>query len=182
MDFKSLSFPEAPAIKIQPPGPRSKEYLNFQSAHEGSAVSYPRGMPMALSRARGATVEDVDGNVYIDFFGGAGVMNVGHSNPMVLEDVSKQLSRLTHSLDFPSEPRKALIDSLFSLFPDPLKRVLFGGPTGSDAVEAAVKLAKYNTHRHPLISFEGAYHGMSAGALSLSSGLSFKEDFLPLIP
>jgi diaminobutyrate-2-oxoglutarate transaminase len=182
MDFKSLSFPEAPLIKIQPPGPRSKEYLSFQSAHEGSAVSYPRGMPMALSSARGATVEDVDGNVYIDFFGGAGVMNVGHSNPMVLEDVSKQLSRLTHSLDFPSEPRKALIDTLFSLFPDPLKRVLFGGPTGSDAVEAAVKLAKYNTHRHPLISFEGAYHGMSAGALSLSSGLSFKEDFLPLIP
>jgi len=182
MDFRSLSFPEAPVIKIQPPGPRSKEYLNFQSAHEGSAVSYPRGMPMALSSARGATVEDVDGNVYIDFFGGAGVMNVGHSNPTVLEDVSKQLSRLTHSLDFPSEPRKALIDTLFSLFPDPLKKVFFGGPTGSDAVEAAVKLAKYNTHRHPLISFEGAYHGMSAGALSLSSGLSFKEDFLPLIP
>jgi diaminobutyrate-2-oxoglutarate transaminase len=139
-------------------------------------------MPMALSSARGATVEDVDGNVYIDFFGGAGVMNVGHSNPEVLEDVSKQLSRLTHSLDFPSEPRKTLVDTLFSIFPDPLKRVLFGGPTGSDAVEAAVKLAKYNTGRLPLISFEGAYHGMTAGALSLSSGLIFKEDFLPLIP
>jgi len=182
MDFKSLSFPEAPLIKIQPPGPRSKEYLDFQSAHEGSAVSYPRGMPMALSRARGATVEDVDGNVYIDFFGGAGVMNVGHSNPKVLEDVSEQLPRLTHSLDVPNKPRKALLDTLLSLFPDPLNRVFFGGPTGSDAVEAAMKLAKYNTRRHPMISFEGAYHGMSAGALSLSSGLSFKEDFLPLIP
>ena len=182
MDFKSLSFPEAPVIKIQPPGPRSKEYLDFQSAHEGSAVSYPRGMPMALSRARGATVEDVDENVYIDFFGGAGVMNVGHSNPDVLESVSAQLPHLTHSLDIPNEPRKALIDILFSLFPDPLNRVFFGGPTGSDAVEAAMKLAKYNTHRHPMIAFEGAYHGMSAGALSLSSGLSFKEDFLPLLP
>ena len=150
MDFKSLSFPEAPAIKIQPPGPRSKEYLDFQSTHEGSAVSYPLGMPMALNRARGATVEDVDGNIYIDFFGGAGVMNVGHSNPEVLESVSEQLPYLTHSLDIPSEPRKALIDILFSLFPDPLNRVFFGGPTGSDAVEAAMKLAKYNTHRHLL--------------------------------
>jgi diaminobutyrate-2-oxoglutarate transaminase len=139
-------------------------------------------MPMALSRARGATVEDVDCNIYIDFFGGAGVMNVGHSNPEVLEAVSEQLPHLTHSLDIPSDPRKALIDILFSLFPDPLNRVFFGGPTGSDAVEAAMKLAKYNTHRHPMIAFEGAYHGMSAGALSLSSGLSFKEDFLPLLP
>lgn len=182
MDFKSLSYPEAPVIKIQPPGPRSKEHLDFQSAHEGSAVSYPRGMPMALSRARGATIEDVDGNVYIDFFGGAGVMNVGHSNPTVLENVSEQLSRLTHSLDIPSEPRKALIDTLLSLLPDPLQRIFFGGPTGSDAVEAAMKLAKYNTRRPTMISFEGAYHGMSSGALSLSSGLSFKEDFLPLIP
>jgi diaminobutyrate-2-oxoglutarate transaminase len=137
---------------------------------------------MALSRARGATVEDVDGNIYIDFFGGAGVMNVGHSNPLVLESVSEQLSRFTHSLDIPSEPRKALIDTLFSLLPDPLQKIFFGGPTGSDAVEAAMKLAKYNTRRQPMISFEGAYHGMSSGALSLSSGLSFKEDFLPLIP
>ncbi len=182
MDFKSLSFPEAPVIKTQPPGPRSKEYLDFQSDREGSAVSYPRGMPMALSRARGATVEDVDGNIYIDFFGGAGVMNVGHSNPEVLESVSAQLPHLTHSLDIPSEPRKALIDTLMSLLPEQLNRVFFGGPTGSDAVEAAMKLAKYNTHRHPMIAFEGAYHGMSSGALSLSSGLSFKEDFLPLLP
>ncbi len=181
MDFRSLSFPEAPLIKSPPPGPRSKEFLDFQSAHEGSAVSYPRGMPMALQRALGATVEDVDGNVYIDFFGGAGVMNVGHSNPMVLEAVSEQLSLLTHSLDVPNASRKALIETLLSLLPDPLNRVFFGGPTGSDAVETAMKLAKSNTLRHPMIAFEGAYHGMSAGALSLSSGLSFKEDFLPLI-
>lgn len=182
MDFKSFSLPEAPLIKIPPPGPRSKEYLDFQSTYEGSAVSYPRGMPMALKRTRGATVEDVDGNIYIDFFGGAGVMNVGHSNPTVLEAVSEQLSQLTHSLDIPSKPRKSLIETLLSLLPDPLNKIFFGGPTGSDAVEAAMKLAKYNTRRHPMIAFEGAYHGMSAGSLSLSSGLSFKEDFLPLIP
>lgn len=182
MDFRNLSFPEAPLIRTRPPGPKSKEYLDYQSLHESSVVSYPKGMPMAIRRAKGATVEDVDGNIYIDFFGGAGVMNVGHSNPDVIEAAEKQLGNLTHSLDVPNPARKALIKTLLSLLPAQLNRVFFGGPTGSDAVEAAVKLAKYNTRRIPLIAFEGAYHGMSAGALSLSSGLSFKEDFLPLLP
>jgi len=182
MDFKDLSFPEAPLIKIPPPGPKSKEYLHYQAAHEGSAVSYPKGMPMAIRRARGATVEDVDGNIYIDFFGGAGVMNVGHANPVVSEAASKQLSELTHSLDIPNPARKALVENLLALLPGELNKIFFGGPTGSDAVEAALKLARYNSKRYPLIAFEGGYHGMSAGALSLSSGLVFKEDFLPLLP
>jgi diaminobutyrate-2-oxoglutarate transaminase len=71
---------------------------------------------------------------------------------------------------------------LFRILPSEIEKVFFGGPTGTDAVETAMKLAKYNTGRIPMISFEGAYHGMAAGALSLSSGLQFKEDFLPLIP
>jgi len=182
MDFKDLSFPEAPFIRVPPPGPKSKEYLEYQAAHEGSAVSYPKGMPMAIRRARGATVEDMDGNIYIDFFGGAGVMNVGHANPVVSEAASKQLSELTHSLDIPNQARKALVETLLTLLPKELNRVFFGGPTGSDAVEAALKLARSNSKRYPLIAFEGGYHGMSAGALSLSSGLVFKEDFLPLLP
>lgn len=182
MDFHNLSFPGAPLIKTIPPGPKSKEYLAYQSSHEGSAVSYPKGMPMAIRRAQGATLEDMDGNLYIDFFGGAGVMNVGHSNPEVIEAAAKQLTELTHSLDIPNPARRALVETLLSLLPEPMNRVFFGGPTGSDAVEAAMKLAKYNKRRYPMIAFEGAYHGMSAGALSLSSGLSFKEDFLPLLP
>ena len=182
MDFHKLSFPEAPFIKVAPPGPKSKKLLDFQFSHEGSAVSYPKGLPMALSRAKGATVEDVDGNIYIDFFGGAGVLNVGHSNPDVLAAVSTQLGRLTHSLDIPSPPRRDLVNVLFSLLPESLEKVFFCGPTGSDAVEAAVKLAKYNSRRSTLIAFQGGYHGMTTGALSLSSGRIFKEDFLPLLP
>lgn len=182
MDFSTLSFPDAPLIKVLPPGPKSKEYLDYQSLHESTAVSYPKGMPMAIRRAKGATVEDVDGNLYIDFFGGAGVMNVGHSNPEVIEAASEQLVDLTHSLDIPNPARKTLVETLLSLLPESLNKLFFGGPTGSDAIEVAMKLAKYNTRRIPMIAFEGAYHGMSAGALSLSSGLGFKEDFLPLVP
>ena len=182
MHFQDLSFTDAPLIKVTPPGPRSKEYLDHQSRRESSAVSYPKGMPMAFRRAKGATVEDVDGNIYIDFFAGAGVMAVGHSNPEVIEAIQKQLVELTHVLDFPNPSRRALVEALIEILPRGLSRVFFGGPTGSDAVETAVKLAKYNTGRYPMIAFQGSYHGMTAGALSLCSGLSFKEDFLPLIP
>ncbi|MDD3827764.1 MAG: aspartate aminotransferase family protein [Anaerolineae bacterium] len=182
MDFRELSYADAPVIKAPPPGPLSQEYLDYHFGHEGGIVSYPRGMPMALRRGRGATVEDVDGNVYIDFFGGAGVMNVGHGNPQVIAAIQEQIQALTHSLDFPTPARKALVETLLPLLPPELNRVSFGGPTGSDAVESAVKLARYNTKRYPILAFEGAYHGMTAGALTLCSGASFKEDFLPLIP
>jgi diaminobutyrate-2-oxoglutarate transaminase len=139
-------------------------------------------MPTAFLRAKGATIEDLDGNIFIDFFAGAGVMAVGHSNPVVIEAIEKQLHDLTHVLDFPTPSRKDLVEALIDILPAGLNRVFLGGPTGSDAIESAVKLAKYNTGRYPMIAFQGSYHGMTAGALSLSSGLSFKEDFLPLIP
>ena len=182
MDFRDLSFVDAPLVNTTPPGPESRQYLDHQLSHESSAVSYPKGMPMAIRRARGATVQDMDGNWYIDFFGGAGVMNVGHSNPLVLEAVTNQLAELAHALDFPNPSRKKLVEHLSALMPKPLTRLMFGGPTGSDAVESAVKLARYNTGRYPVIAFEGSYHGMTSGALALSSGRQFKEDFLPLVP
>ena len=111
MNFRDLSFPNAPQIKTTPPGPESARYLDYQCTNESSAVSYPRGMPMALRRAKGATVEDVDGNRYIDFFGGAGVINVGHSNPAVLDAARDQLDNLTHTLDIPSPSRKTMVEA-----------------------------------------------------------------------
>lgn len=182
MDFSKLSFQDAPVIKIEPPGPKSKAILEYQFTHEGAAVSYSRGLPMALKRGRGATVEDVDGNIYLDFFGGAGVLNVGHSHPAVIEAAAEQIGELTHSLDIPNPPRKALVENLFSVLPKGIDKVFFGGPTGSDAVEAAVKLAKFNTKRTGLISFEGGYHGMTAGALSVTSGYPFKEGLFSGLP
>jgi diaminobutyrate-2-oxoglutarate transaminase len=181
VDFASLSFSDAPLIRTTPPGPESQRHLDSQSQHESSMVSYPRGMPMALRRGAGATVEDVDGNRYIDFFGGAGVLNVGHGNPDVLNATREQLDSLTQCLDIPSPARTTMVETLSEILPDELSRILFGGPTGSDAVEAAVKVAKFNTRRHPMIAFEGGYHGMTAGALSLCSGAPFKGDFLPLL-
>jgi len=181
LNFASLSFADAPSIKVSPPGPISQEYLNYQFSNEGSAISYPRSMPMAIKRAKGATVEDVDGNHFIDFFGGAGVLNVGHSNPDVISAAKQQLNDLTHALDISNPSRRSLVELLLGQLPKELNRVFFGAPTGSDAVECAIKLAKYNSKRYPVIAFEGSYHGMTAGALSLCSGRTFKEEFLPLI-
>jgi len=179
--FEGLSFANAPSMLVSPPGPESKILLDGQSRSEGSAVSYSKGMPMALRRARGATVEDMDGNVYIDFFGGAGVINVGHANPEIISAAEEQIRDLTHALDFPTPARNRLVELLMDVLPQGLNKVFFGGPTGSDAVESAVKLAKYNSGRVPVVAFEGGYHGMTSGALALCSGAPFKEDFLPLV-
>jgi diaminobutyrate-2-oxoglutarate transaminase len=182
IDFSELSLSGAPKIGVIPPGPKSRELLQYQEAHESSAVSYAKGMPMAVRRAKGATVEDVDGNLYIDCFGGAGVMGVGHANPEVLKAAHEQIDQVTHALDIPTPARMALEQVLVRVLPKALSRLFFGGPTGSDAVEQAMKLAKYNTGRIPFIAFEGGYHGMTAGALALTTASSHKEGLLPLVP
>jgi diaminobutyrate-2-oxoglutarate transaminase len=183
--LKEFSFIEGPKIIEGPPGPKSKRMLKLQEMIEGAAVSYPRGTPVAFEQGKGATIRDVDGNIFIDFFGGAGVLQVGHCNPWVVKAVQKQLENLTHTLDFPSPARAELVEEIMKIAPGELKgacKLLFGGPTGSDAVESAMKLAKYNTRRRGMIAFMGSYHGMTSGALALTADKHFKDNYSPLIP
>lgn len=182
--LKSLHFTESPVIVKEPPGPKSQEFLCKQREVESNAVAYPRLTPLAIKEAKGATIKDVDGNIYLDFFGGAGVLNVGHLNPTVLKAVNTQLKKLIHSLDFPTQTRLNMGRKLLEIAPGTLKfgKVLFTGPTGSDAIEAAIKLAMFNTKRKTIFAFEGSYHGMTHGALSASSGREFYEEYLPLLP
>jgi len=185
MRFEDLSYPEAPKLVTPVPGPKSKKATSLQKKYESNVVSYAKAIPLGFEEGRGATVKDMDGNIYIDFFGGAGVLNVGHCNPYVLRAVSEQEKKLIHALDFPTKPKLDLIQKLVEIAPGKMKnhsKVFFGGPTGSDAVEAAVKLAKVNTGRKGVLAFEGGYHGMTSGALSFGSGKRFKEDFVPLVP
>ncbi|WP_436347274.1 aspartate aminotransferase family protein [Natronorubrum sp. FCH18a] len=178
-----LHFAEEPSVE-QVPGPHSKELLDRQREIDSNAVAYPRRVPIALEEARGATVRDVDGNTFLDFFAGIGVLNVGHSNPYVLQGVQDQLGSIAHTIDFPTEPRIELIEKLREIAPGGLQgasNVVFGGPSGSDAIEGSIKLAKHNTGRHGLLGFEGAYHGTTAGALSLTAGKKFKEGYGPLL-
>jgi diaminobutyrate-2-oxoglutarate transaminase len=170
--FKELHYTPAPNVRRPVPGPRSQRMLAEQAAVESRARSYPRAVPLALAEGRGATVKDADGNTYLDFFGGAGTLNVGHGNPSVMRAATEQQSQLVHALDFPTRARLALMHTLKAVLPGALKRtarIHFGGPTGSDAVEAALKLVRTHTGKRPIVAFQGSYHGMTEGALALTS-------------
>lgn len=181
-NFAKLSHVDAPQIKVVPPGPKSKEILEYQAANESSAISYAKGMPMAMAKGKGATIEDVDGNIYIDMFSGAGVMAMGHGHPDILKEAHAAIDDITHTLDIPSPIRQKMVTSLKKVLPKELTRVFFGGPTGSDAVEQALKLAKYNTGRHGVIAFEGAYHGMTGAALAMTCDSHHRQGLGPLTP
>ncbi|MFC6734157.1 MULTISPECIES: aspartate aminotransferase family protein [unclassified Haladaptatus] len=180
-----LHFADAPHVETPIPGPKSNQLVERQRNIESNAVAYPRSVPIALDSAKGATVRDVDGNVYLDFFAGIGVLNVGHSNPYVLEAVQEQTEKITHTIDFPTEARLDFIEALDEIAPGGLKghnKVVFGGPSGSDAIEGSIKLAKHNMGRTGMLGFEGSYHGTTAGALSLTAGKKYKAGYEPLLP
>jgi diaminobutyrate-2-oxoglutarate transaminase len=152
---------------------------------ESNNRSYPRSIPLVFDVARGAVVQDVDGNRFIDFFSGCGVLNLGHNNPKILDDVRCYEGNIMQSVDLATEAKINFIQRIFSLLPNGLRnksKINFGGPTGSDAIEQAIKLARINTGRHSIIAFQGGYHGMTAGALSVSSKLKHRADATPLIP
>ncbi|MFC6718192.1 aspartate aminotransferase family protein [Natrialbaceae archaeon GCM10025810] len=182
--IEDLHDEEAPSVDSVP-GPRTRELLAKQREIDSSAVAYPNDIPIAFESGKGATVRDVDGNAYIDMFAGIGVYNVGHANPYVLEAVHEQADKLVHTVDFPTEARLELIEKLDEIAPQGLRgnnRVVFGGPTGSDAIEASIKLAKYNTGGDGLIAFRGSYHGATTGAMSVTSNKKFKGLYTPLLP
>lgn len=185
ISLNKLHFDPAPNIKTKIPGPRGKALLEAQARLEGRVFKYPRMLPLALDEGMGATIRDVDGNTFIDLYAGIGVMNVGHSNPVVLEAAMKQAAKLTHALDFPTQARIELVKRLIEIAPGSMRgtaKTVFGGPTGADAVEGAIKLAKNFTKRHTLIGFRGSYHGQSSAALSVTGGKAYRERYAPLLP
>lgn len=186
-----LSFSEfhlgngARIISDSVPGPRSQQLLEKQKEIEGSIVSYPKMFPIAIKKAMGAIIEDADGNQFIDFFAGCGVINVGHGNHEVLEYMIDQQRELIHALDFPTENKLKLIESILELAVPGEKddwKMAFCGPSGSDAVEAAMKLAKHYTGRSSVIAFHGSYHGLTAGSLATTSDKKFRKDLNTALP
>jgi len=167
------------------PGPMSLELLEAQEELESNNRAYPRAIPIALNRARGAIVEDVDGNLFIDFFSGCGVLALGHNNPDILKEIKEFPDTIMHALDFPTPVKIDFMRELVSALPKGMRgkyKINFGGPTGADAIETALKLARINTGRHSFIAFQGGYHGMTMGALSVTSKLSHRKGANPLIP
>lgn len=161
------------------------ELLRRQASRESNARTYPRSLPIAVERASGVEVWSVDGRRYLDFFSGAGVLALGHSHPRVVEAVERHLRTFVHGLDFPTPARDDLTTELLATLPSALEgkmKIHWCAPTGSDAVEAAIKLCKVATGRDGIVSFTGAYHGMTAGALAVTSNVKLKDRVHGLMP
>lgn len=142
--------------------------------YESSVRSYCRHFPKVFTNAKGAVMTDEDGKEYIDFFCGAGAVNYGHNNDYIKSKMVEYLSTdgIIHALDMYTVPKREFIDTLEKKIIEPrgLKyRIQFTGPTGTNGIEAAIKLARKTTKRRNIFSFMGCFHGMTLGALSLTS-------------
>lgn len=162
------------------PGTHSQAYLERQGQRESNARSYPRRIPMAIQEAKGIFVTDVDGNVYFDCLAGAGTLALGHNHPVVIEAMQRTLTGNypLHTLDLTTPIKDRFVEELFASLPENFAKrakIQFCGPTGADAVEAALKLVKTATGRRSVLSFSGGYHGMSHGALSLTGNIAPKS-------
>ena len=175
--MQELSFEDAPRIVVKPPGPKSKELLTQQSTLETKAVVYSKAFPIAIDSAKGSTIKDVDGNLFIDWVSGICVLNLGHNNPFVTAAVKSQIERIWHALEIPTEARVHFLEKLHSVLPGRLRgnaKVLLT-VTGGDACEAAISLAKHVTGRNTIVAFGGSYHGVHQGIISLTSDRHYLE-------
>jgi 4-aminobutyrate aminotransferase len=147
--------------------------------------SYTRSYPLVAKRAKGCRVEDVDGNEFLDFAAGIAVCSTGHCHPEVVAAIQKQAAELIHisGTDFYHESLTELASRLSAVAPMPGPHKVFYGNSGAEAVECALKLARYHTGRQQVISFFGAFHGRTMGALSLTgSKPQQKRRFSPMVP
>lgn len=174
-------------IPVNPiPQATNEHYLTRQDEMESNVRSYPRKLPLAIAKAQGCWVTDVEGNEYLDCLAGAGTLALGHNHPAIIKSIQDTLASglPLHTLDITTPLKDAFSEALLAHFPGGKDeyRLQFCGPTGADATEAAVKLAKTFTGRGNVISFSGSYHGMTQGSLALTGNLGAKNAVPNLMP
>jgi len=172
-----------PDIKTQLPGPKATALVEVD--HTFVSPSYTRVYPLVAEKARGVWLEDVDGNVFLDFTAGIAVCATGHCHPRVVEAIKEQADRLLHmsGTDFYYTPQIVLAQKLASLAPGSGGKKVYFGNSGAESVEAAFKLARWHTKRELNIAFFGAFHGRTMGALSLTASKTVqKKNYYPVVP
>jgi 4-aminobutyrate aminotransferase len=172
-----------PHVKIKPPGPKARAII--AQDHQYSAPAYGRVYPLVVKEGKGLAVEDVDGNVFLDFMAGIAVASTGHSHPAVVKAIQDQAAKFLHicGSDFYFESMALLCEKLAHLAPGAPGKKVFLTNSGTESVEAAIKLARYATKRTHLIAFQGSFHGRTLGSLSLTaSRSSHRAHFGPLLP
>jgi len=172
-----------PRIVTPPPGPKARAIIDRDSTC--TSPSLIKEYPLVIGGGRGAMVEDVDGNRYIDYMAGIAVSATGYNHPDVVAAIQRQAAQFLHvcATDFYYEGYAALSERLAKLAPGTSRKRVFLTNSGTEAIEGAIKLARYHTRRPALIAFEGSFHGRTYGALSLtSSKVKQHKHFGPFLP
>jgi 4-aminobutyrate aminotransferase len=175
--------PLLPHLVTALPGPKAAQIIARDQAV--ISPSYTRGYPLVMKRGEGAVVEDVDGNHFLDFAAGIAVVATGHSHPRVVSAIQKQAAEFLHmsGTDFYYESMVQLAERLAKLTPGNVPRRVYFGNSGAEAIEAAIKLARYHTGRDKFVAFLGGFHGRTMGALSLTgSKVTQRRGFHPPLP
>jgi 4-aminobutyrate aminotransferase len=173
----------APSIKTPLPGPRAKAVIDRDKAVV--SPSYTRGYPLVIARGEGSAVEDVDGNIFLDCAAGIAVNSTGHAHPDVVQAITEQAQKFLHmsGTDFYYEPQVRLAEEMASITPIAGGVRTFFGNSGTEAVEACLKLSRYATGRSNIIAFLGGFHGRTMGSLALTSSKAIqRRGFGPLMP
>lgn len=172
-----------PIIKTKLPGPRARTILRQDSKYV--SPSYTRVYPFVIEQGNGVWLTDVDGNVFLDFTAGIGVVAPGHNNQLINETITKQVKKFIHmsGTDFYYQVQTQLAEKLAEIVPGAKNKKVFFGNSGAEAVECAMKLSRYHTRRPRYLAFTGAFHGRTFGALSLTCSKSVQRKFFaPLLP
>lgn len=172
-----------PNIRTPLPGPAAQVLLERDA--EFVSPSYTRIYPLVVARGSGAVIEDVDGNLFLDFTAGIAVTASGHCHPEVVAAIKDQAEKLIHmsGTDFYYKPQIDLAARLAKIAPGPTPKKVFFTNSGAEAIEGALKLARWHTERSRVVAFFGAFHGRTYGAMSLSgSKLVHRRGFSPLVP
>ncbi len=163
------------------PGPKARAMI--ERDHKVVSPSYPRGYPFVMDHGKGSEVWDVDGNRFLDFMGGIAVVSTGYSHPKVVKAIQEQAEKFIHiSSDFYHENWIRLAEKLDEIAPFKEDALSFMTNSGTEAVETAIKLARYHTKRSNFIGFTGAFHGRTMGAVTFTaSKAKYHGGFYPLM-
>ena len=183
MNAAELARADAPQLLTELPGPKARAHV--ERDERVTSPSLTRAYPLVPVRASGCVVEDIDGNLLLDFNAGIAVTSTGHSHPQVVEAIQRQAAELLHfaGTDFYLPSYAEVCERLTALYPGGRKARAFLTNSGTESVEAAIKLARWHTGRQYVIAFFGAFHGRSYGSVSLTASKARQRArFGPLLP
>jgi len=187
-NYKNFHFSEVPKIIVKPPGPKARKILEELTKFDPPFPPKPE-TPMppltnVFEEAKGATIRDVDGNIFIDLGAGISVANVGHCNPVIVKALKVQAEKLWHLRPWNSSVRLNFLQKIEEIMPGEMKNnIRLGFATGgSDAVEGALKIVKLLKDKGGIIAFDGAFHGSTHGAIALSANVQMRKGLRNIMP